>query len=199
MTVMTALHNPDAEQLHLWTIQQHEAWEKLRDSGVLRADGRRIWRDFRPAYRWLIAQMHLRLGSCAARYPLWAWHRPKPDLRHGGHLPPGSHGLRIEFVIPAARVLLFGYDAWHAVLNGWYLSLTEAEDGRWEEKLRKRNADRKRLPTDLQAEMEESWERVFDLPALDESGWVGSAPYVQAVLEEIRLEEVRDVKPFVAR
>jgi hypothetical protein len=199
MIVMAALHNPEAEQLHLWTIQQYEAWGVLRDSGVLRADGRRIWRDFRPAYRWLIGQMHLRLGSPAARYPVWAWHSPKPDLRHGGHLPPGSQGVRIEFVIPTARVLLFDYDAWHAVLNGWYLSLTEAEDGRWEEKLRRRSANRKRLPSDLQAEMEASWERVFDLPALDESGWVGSVRYVQAVLEEIRLEEVREVTPFIAR
>jgi hypothetical protein len=199
MTLMAALHNSDSEQMRLWTIQRHEAWEVLRDSGVLRADGRRIWREFRPAYRWLICQMHLRLGSPAVRPPIWAWRRPKPDLRHGGHLPPGSRGVRIEFVIPVARVLLFSFDAWHAVLNGWYLSLTEAEEGRWEERIRKWSADRNRLPSDLQAEMEASWERVFDLPALDKSGWVGPVRCIQAVLEEIRLEEVREVTPFIAR
>ena len=174
---------------------------ELRDllASVLRADGQRIWRGFLPAYRWLIGQMHLRLGSSVAGYPIWAWRRPKPDLRHGSHLPSGSHGVRIELVIPAVRVLLFSFDAWHAVLNGWYLSLTEAEDDRWEEKLCKRSADRNRLPSDLQAEMEASWERVFDLPALDKSGWIGPSRYVQAVLEEIRLEEVREVTPFVAR
>jgi hypothetical protein len=193
------MRSATAKLLHLWTIQRFEAWEVLRYSGVLRADGRRIWRHFRPAYRWLIGQMHKRMGSPVNTYPVWAWQHPKPDLRQGGHLSPGAHGVRIEFVAPAERVLLFDFDAWHAALNGSYLSLTEAEDAMWEEKLHGRCADRNRLPSDLRAEMEASWERVFDLRALHDSGWTGSAQYVQAVLKEIRLDEVREVRPFVAR
>ena len=194
--------------MRLWTIHCADAWAAAQRRGVLRADGRRITlRDLRPAYRWLMDQMRCRLSGYAGRYPVWAWSAPKPDLRWRAHLPPGTPGVRVEFVAPADAVLLSDFDAWHIVLARDYLALTEEEDEAWEGRARAATGmDFPRfeaLPSDLQAEVRASWERIFDLDALNAAPlWHADrndTQFVQAVLEEVRLDQVVRVTPFVAR
>ena len=187
-----------AQEVTLWTIQSIEAWERCRRTGVLIADGRRACAAFRPAYRWMRRQAAARIAGYSGGPLLWAWLRPRPDLRCGAHLPKGRRGVRIEFVVPAARILCSDFDAWHQVLNQWYLSLSEEEDDVWDRSLPK-HWSFGRLPDDKRREMEKSWERVFDLDLLSASKWTGPVTHVQAVSERVFLGEITRVDHFIAR
>ncbi len=146
--------------------------------------------------------MQLRIPGATGRFPIWAWAWPMPDLRRTAHLPPGTPGVRIEFVAPRSAVLLSDFDAWHQVLNHAYLALTEAEADAWESR-----AGRGRfvsaLSPSLQAEIEESWTRIFDLPALlaapEWHGGHAERQFIQATIEELPVTDVRSVRPFIAR
>lgn len=185
--------------MKLWTIQHQSAWEKAEATGILKADGRRIEPDFRPAYRWLIEQMRQRLPDYRDNYPVWAWAQPKPDLRRPWHLRTGTLGVRIEFAADPDQVLLSHFDAWHAVLNDWYLSTSEADDDRHWQALQ----DNKNNPAELRilrAELEASWERVFDLELLaSNKDWWGESEIVQATLGHVCLDQVVKIDYFTAR
>lgn len=186
--------------MRLWTIQDPRVWEVLRETGHFRADGRRVYKWFRPAYRWMVGQMERRLpGYHKGRYPVWAWHTPKPDMRMSGYrLAPGEEGVRLTLEIPdgeaADRVLLSGFDAWgwHA-LNNWYLWLSD-EEYEWWTDLAGEHRHETQVPGHLQEMIHRSWERVFDLKALDEAARmdpeVYATPRVQATFGEIRLDDV---------
>jgi hypothetical protein len=159
----------------LWTVQHRGAWERAQRRGSLRGDGRFVPRGWRPAYRWMRRQMTLR--GCAPRarrysalddlalFPVWAWYRPRPHVRRAGHLPADTPGVRVEFVAPAHRVLLSDFAAWHCILNDGYLAWDEAEDADFRSRHGGRTRPRERTPG-CQAEVEASWERIFDLAAL---------------------------------
>jgi hypothetical protein len=86
----------------------------------------------RPAYDWMVGQLEQRVKNYPCnKYPIWAWYHPKPDLRLSGHLPRGTSGVRVEFLVSSDRVLLSDFEAWHAVLNCWYLSLSDEESENW--------------------------------------------------------------------
>jgi len=113
----------------LWTIQSNECFNKLIKDGVLHADGRRVIKIYRPAYRWMIQQMKKRLLKSLAGYPLWGWYRfsdvknIKPDLRSKAMRHWGPKGIKyhlIKFEIDDDLVLLSRWDHWHSVLGGWY-------------------------------------------------------------------------------
>jgi hypothetical protein len=166
----------------LWTIQREAAALRLERTGTLWADGRRVCKAYRPAYRWIVAQMGERIGPPPARirYPIWAWRiwtprSPTPDLRSRGHLPPGTRGVRIEFEAAADRVLASDFDGWHAVLNHPFGAEHERDD-------------------------ERGWGAIFDLGG-------GRSDYradpfersVQATLWSLELHQVHAMTRFVAR
>jgi len=130
---------------------------------------------------------------------VWAWHKPKPDLRRSGHLEKGAPGVRLELLVPADRALLSDFDAWHCVLNRWYLALTGEEYARWESRLPEGHRPGDELPPELEREMRASWKRIFDLELLAKSEWVTGGQRVQAALERIELADVVGVREFVAR
>lgn len=112
-------YNPE---MRVWTIQSVPAFRRLKKSGILFADGRRCWRCFRPAYRWMMAEMSERLPRYNGRHPLWLWVRwlpesPKPDLRSTGHAWPGTRCVRLELEISAESIVQFDHDLWHIPLN----------------------------------------------------------------------------------
>lgn len=202
--------------MRLWTIQHEAVLDVLRERGVFRADGRRIMRDFREAYAWLREQVKARVRGAKGRPLIWAWHQPKPDLRHTGLLYTGTPGVRIELEVPDDRVLLSDFDGWHFRLSRHYLPTSrkdgEAFDRRWGDELVKVMGDRrfrdlKVSETDaiLLDEREASWERMFDLPLMAElfrdPEMVGPdrEPHVQAVLEHFTADEIRGVTHFKAR
>lgn len=181
-----SLSKPPAA-LRLWSIQTLPAWQRLLDEGRLTGDGRRAEaKVFRPAYRWMMAQMAERVTDYRGGFPIWGWYRPKPDLRCAGLLMPGTEAVRIELSVSADRALLSDFDSWHAVLNLHYLSRSENEDNAM-------------YAIATLEQKRQSWQRIFDLRARPYSPWCGSLSYVQAVVEEIRLSDVLSVRHFVAR
>jgi hypothetical protein len=171
----------------------------------LLAHGRLIgrWRFIDPyhvqAYRWMVAAMRRRGIDTRGRPPVWAWHsfnpplRRKPDLRSSYSLTtPGTRAVRLVIDVPDRLVLLSDFEAWHAVLNNWYLSFSEAEHDRKEAL-----EDRGRLTRSM---IESSWNRIFDLRAGDPV-WRGEPDerQIQACLPYLTASWVLETTPFRAR
>ena len=123
-------------EMKVWTIQTQEAWQRLKDTATLRISEEHIEpKELLPAYRWMAAQMKVRIGPPPAgvEYPIWVWYQyrdaahPRPDLRHRAHLPPGTAGVRLECEVAEESVLLSDFDLWHSVLNERYLARSDAE------------------------------------------------------------------------
>lgn len=187
-----------SDRVRLWTIQSVRAWEMLQRNGVLRADGRRIsFSDFRPAYHWMMAQMRARVPGYGGRYLIWAWQHQQPDLRYAEHVPRGTRAVRLECMLPRDRVLLSDFDGWHFVLNRTPFTWNAREDRWWERRLA--GVSYSALAPDLRAEVERTWERIFELRRPRGSRvWLGSLE-VQATFEELSLHEVVRATPFVGR
>jgi hypothetical protein len=202
-----ALLDHGEEAVRLWTIMPAAAWEAFRQRGVHRGDGRRVYRPMLPAYRWLMAQMARRIPGYAGRFPVWAWRHPKPDLRRTAHLMPGTPGVRIEYLAPAASVLCSDFEGWHYVLNRWYLTPLGQDWQDWDRRVEAAtgnpHAGFDDLPAHLRSEVLRSWEAIFDLAAMQQKWTTQSneptAIEIQAVLEEIRLDQIVTVTPFTAR
>ena len=193
--------------MRLWTIQHPKVYDALRERGVYRADGRRAMQWYRPAYRWMMEQMKSRLPGYSGHYPVWAWHTPKPDMRMSSYRAPAHEPVvRLTLEIPdeeaSRRVLLSGFDAWgwHA-LNNWYLWLSDEEYEWWTGAAGEHRFEEE-LPPRLQEVVHRSWERMFDLDALDEAARQDPEVYsplrVQAAFGEIRLDDVAKVEHFRA-
>ena len=190
--------------MRLWTILEEDGWRRLETDGVFRTDGARTEPYFRPAYRWMTAQMTRRLGPApgGVEWPAWAWARApgrlRPDLRERGHLPRGTKGFRLELEIAPERALLSDFDAWHLVLNGGYYAPSEAAAADFDRRLAA--IPRAQRSAVARAETEQSWERIFDLDSGDPD-WCGRSVDngVQACLWEIVKADVRRVDAFTAR
>ena len=180
----------------LWTIQHEDAWRSAQGTGFLRADGRRQWRDFRAAYRWMEHEMRRRVGEPprGVRHPIWAWQQyenervRRPDLRRSGHLPSGTRGVLVEFTASADQVLLSDFELWHYVLNRWYLPQTPSEAAAM-------LADTLSVP-----DPESSWQRIFDLDwHLEDIAVSRPEKTIQATIWHVPLGAVRSVREFRAR
>lgn len=184
--------------MKLWTVQRPQALDLAKKRGYLAGDGRRIWSLFRPAYNWLRQQMRLRIHGCQGHWPIWAW-ESKPDLRQGGLDTRGTKCVLLTLEIPAERVLLSDFQAWHFVLNGWYLPLTQQEEklfepGRdhyWDPKSNLTSKEKKIIAT--------SWERIFDLKKIYQSPGFQGDRDVQAVTESVQLSEIIAIREFIAK
>lgn len=200
--------------MKLWSIMPPLAWERLQRDLVLRADGRRANRVLRSRYLWMHEQMRARkVPTDGRRYPLWAWVDPKPDLRHRGHLKPGTSAFCVEMVVDSRRALLSDFDGWSFVLSRDLVALTHAErDDFVSRKFALKGAARARglPPAEVQGEtwaalggeIQASWPRIFDLAAMDAYFAVelpSRGRCVQACLDEFRLEDVVTATPFTAR
>ena len=144
-------------------------------------------------------QMARRVPGYTGGFPVWFWHSPKPDLRCAGHRSAGERGVRIELELPRERVLLFDFQSWHCVLNRWRLSLSERESKEWDRRTKGLDQHRAPLPAPLEAELQATWERVFDLDRLRCARLWGPINEIQGVTEYVRLEEVRGVTEFLAK
>lgn len=189
--------------MHLWTIQPAHVWNLLQNRALLYVDNSQKYRGFiPPAYRWLQSQLIRRLPGYCGHLPWWAYcHRP--DLRRHRHLrPKGVTEVRLELEISEERVLRFPGWAWHRVFCADYLATTREEYDDWISELRKAvpNEETWPLPEPWRLRLEASWERLFsaELPLLD---WDESSPwsrtvYLEAVFEQLRLKDVRNVTFF---
>jgi hypothetical protein len=181
--------------MRVWTIQTTEVWAALDSGKTWRTSDVPEEASWAPAYRWMAQAMRQRIGAPASRHqmPVWVWcqwrgaARPRPDLRARGHLPAGTSGVRIELELDETRLLRSDFELWHYVLNGWYLPTSHADEREFDAR-----PDRRRI--------EPSWQRIFDLEWRNRRYTaVRTAKAIQGVTWELRPDDVRGVKAFVAR
>ena len=119
-------------------------------------------------------------------------------------MPRTERGVRIEFEIDGAFVLLSDFELWHYVLNYWYLPPSSAEGQAFEAELAEHGLDFHRTkpladPVFDKA-IRETWERIFDMEWAEEDLAVPRAEKsIQAAFWELALEDVRRVDQFTAR
>ncbi|AIF53533.1 DUF3841 domain-containing protein [Pelosinus sp. UFO1] len=200
----------------LWTVQTYEVWQKMQEVGYLRGNVAHVEEDWISCYQWMIEQMRLRIKEPshdnAYSHPVWAWYqwkndkKKKPDLRSSALLRRGEKGVLIEFEIEQDSVLLSDFELWHFVLNYWYLPSSLQDMNQFEEALRKINLSfyrQKPLPNkDFHMKIVRSWEKIFDLDWVDDEQEITSTQNdksIQATMWEVRLEQIRSVREFVAK
>lgn len=192
--------------MRLYHFCNQSAYEALQRRGYLIGDGRRADRHLRDSnsrpYHWMAEQMRKRLPPKPARagaFPVWAWHthdgKPVADLRKRGFGLKGERTVRLALEVPSDLVLLSDEEDWYCVLNGWFVTATEAESDLWDER-------EKIWPQEqFQAAMRESWEKIFDLNRPQDPNWGRPGPprYVQACFWLLAASMVVDERWFIPR
>lgn len=187
--------------MRLWTMQPIEVYDVLLKDGVFRCDPAKIPEpSFAASYGWLIDKLDKKdKKPNNVQLPIWAWYRydgkeKKPDLRHSAFGVHGEKMVCIELEIPENKVLLSDFDAWHYVLNDWWLDGSHCEED-WD----KNHAWFQTLSSDEQNKIKvQSWEKIFDImPYKNE--WTSKGYYVQAVFWELKKEYIKKVQHFTAR
>lgn len=93
----------------------------------------------------------------------------------------GLECVLLEVELREEDVLISDFEAWHCVLNRWYLL--------WEDE------DEDQPPLSIK----ESWERIFELERLQSDPmWKTSSPMYQGVTGKIPVEQVISVTEFIA-
>ncbi|MGL5257959.1 MAG: DUF3841 domain-containing protein [Proteocatella sp.] len=203
--------------MKLWTIQSYEAYEILRNTGVLRADKNYIFDDnFCYAYKWIIEKMQSKsiILPKNVEYPIWAWYQwegkhKRLDMRQSGYATRGEKIVQLTIEIDSKDVLLSDFDLFHYVLNYWYLAIDEEDDRAFE--LEYKNLgfeydDLKNLSIQnesmryLRNKIENSWNNIFDLEKEDEYIYGRkSQKSIQATFGELKLEQVVKSEIFIAK
>ncbi|SHN00532.1 protein of unknown function [Anaerosporobacter mobilis DSM 15930] len=175
----------------LWTIQHKSAYEKMRKSGVLRANEAHLCDDsFTEAYLWMSGQMTKRIGNSpeGVIFPVWAWYkwegeRKRLDMRaHGRHWgTKGSPIVLLTVDVPENFVLLSDFDYWHVVLNNGDIIFPHCEEAIYS-----------------QEEKKKSWENIFDIDC-SYDGEQHQYLTTQATLWEMRWEWVIKAENFISR
>ena len=194
----------------LYHLLGEDAYSHLLRKGYVKGDGRRVMRELKEPYQWLVREMHKRIPSTKKdKYPVWAWYYPKPDLRWSGLFgPPKTKAWRLEIELPDEHVLLSDYNLWHLPLNGGYIS--ETPDEEWPEdgsdppdladfdrRLKEAgiyhthySPRRKLLPEPFYSELLKTWEKVLDCE---------NSTDIQATFWKFTLDDVRSATPFISR
>lgn len=170
--------------IRLHTIQTEAAWRAAQERGYLVGDPHHAEPFFLNAYGWMRFQMAERLDAYSGDYPVWAWLK-RPNMRQWSYEREPS--VMVVAEVPRGRMLLSDFDAWHSVLNHWWISINEEEDERFEAE---------KMP------VEDTWHRVFDIvggePGTDRR-WNGSKDWLQACVDRIYVREVVRVTPEQGR
>ncbi|GAB2722762.1 DUF3841 domain-containing protein [Arthrobacter bambusae] len=190
----------DATVLLLHTLQTADAFEELLSTGRILPDLARATEEFLDAYVWMYRQMEERLPT-RGEGALWLWAKiGRRDLVDNCRLARGKVLLTCR--VPRERALLSEFDDWHRVLNGSLnvLALPGESDDAYSARF---NAlyddffDRvgaagvghdsvSTWPEDLRAEIEASWESIFD------TANYRRVSYWQATVHELSAEDVTD-------
>lgn len=191
--------------MKLWTIQPIEVLQEIEEKGYFICNPQKSknidFGNFSTAYNWLITQMNSRIKDKPSNvsYPIWAWHtrdwkHKKPDLRQSGYDTSGTKCVCIEVEIPDKDVLLSDFDAWHFVLNDWWLDDSQNED-EWDYNHNWFD----NLPTDKQNELKlNSWQKIFDLTPVD-SDWKCNGRYIQATFWKLNKKNITKIQYFTAK
>lgn len=168
-------------RVRLYTIQTADAWAAARKHKRICREGKSgIEPEYLNAYDWIIGQLKTRIAGYVGRYPYWAW-KERPDLRSrrrfGGR---GDRLVLVEFEADTNDILESHFEAWHYVLNNWYLP-KDFRSLRLNEKV-------------PQNEKVASWQRIFDIK------WVlkkfGKNTTTQVCVECINSEDIISERYF---
>lgn len=195
--------------MRVWTILDEKGMSSLEGKGVLRCDAQRVDRDRKRAYAWIAGKLSEKAGPApkGVRFPMWTWAawdagrgRTRPDLRSSCHLPRGTKGFRLELEVDPGRVLQSDFEAWHAVLNGWFLGKDEAEDEGFDAEMKAAGVRWGwPYPEPFASKVVASWDRIFELGPPAPTHFHRDPPDVQGVLWEIRRADAVKVDSFVGR
>ncbi len=188
-----------APRLLLHTVIDHDGYETLRSTGVVRAEPRRAPADFEEAYAFMRAEHMRRIPGSTGGPLLWGWARTTrkhlvDTVRDTARWEERPQVL-LTCQLPRERVLLSEFVAWHAVLNRCLavddlpLEAQEAAvDAFFEELDRDSLGDvpLAQWPPALRDRVLGSWRRIFDQCAQPRrSTW-------QACVEHLQAGEVLD-------
>lgn len=194
---LTVAADPSADVLTLHTIQTASAYRILVADGVLCGESWLGEPEFQEAYSWMLRQMDERDIPGPRGRMLWLYASTRRNvLRYNAGGARGEVMLTVR--IPRDQALISDLQDWHAALNRYlHVPLIPGESySSWEERwtsLEEAFSARAgpyyswplpRWPDDLRAELETSWEAIFD-PAT----WVEGRT-LQATLRELRAEDV---------
>lgn len=175
----------------LWTIQHISAFDKMKITGVLRANEKYIDSDFKKSYNWIAKQMSKRIGKPpkSVKYPVWAWYqfegkRKRPDMRfHARHwAEKGTPIVLMTIDVPDKLVLLSDFDYWNVVLSNGEIIFPFDESAVYSQK-----------------EKEKSWENIFDITCSFTGEEKHKSITTQATIWEIKNEWVKKVEYFICR
>ena len=186
----------------VWSIQPINVYEQILKTGYYHCDGRKVDKFFRESYQWLCKEMIEKIGAPpkGVKYPVWAWHtrnfkHKKPDLRNASYSFRGDKMVCLELQIPDNEILLTDFDAWHFVLNKWYLNTNC-----WDEETY--DKDHECLDSlsqeQREIEIEKSWQGIYNLNP-KETDWNCRGKYIQATFWEIKKENIKNVRFFTAK
>jgi hypothetical protein len=186
--------------MKLWTIHPTIVWELLNKQGCYYGVKDFVYDDemFLSAYDWMKKQLVIKTGIYKEHYPVWAWYK-RPDLRYSGHLSKGTKGVLIECEINEGDVLLSDFELWHYVLNYWYLPMSMKDMHKFEKELKSKRLSyykQKPLPEPYNKTIEDSWQRIFNLDWYKKNI---ADKKIQAVFWELKLDQAKKVKEFVAK
>lgn len=192
--VLAALRAEPGTPIRIWSVQHRDALSVARQTGWLSGNHRFAFARHTDAigqvedpghpspYDWMRERMAELMPTFSGDYPVWGWlKRPSTRPSIWGEAA-GEATVLVSAIVPRHRILLSDFDDWHAVLNDWYLSRTEAEDSEVE-------AAGGATP----AQRRESWLRVFETGSLrsaEEMQWRGPGLFVQACIDRIHLSEI---------
>ena len=190
--------------MKLWTIQPKKVLEIILSKGSFSCDenNKKFQNDFKSSYDWLVSKMDSRgiYHPEELSYPIWAWYRydgknELPNiLEDEDYFSKEEKYVWIELEVPIKEVLLSDYNAWHYVLNKWYL-----DDSKNEEEWTKIQEEYDAKPFDeRETLMIKSWDKIFNIDIfeiINEEGntWISNGKNVQATFWKIKKEYVKNV------
>lgn len=203
----------------LWTIQNSLAYEKMMETGILKANEDYLFceDELRFAYDWITQKMHEQgiIAPEGINYPVWAWYqwegkRKRRDMREGGYANRGEKIVQLTIEVPDKDVMLSDFDCFHYVLNYWYLPASmedsDAFDKEYDDSgyscndLQDMSIQTKEMRK-LREKIEKSWDRIFDLEHEDGNLIYGlnSTKSIQATFWQLKPEQVIRAETFIAK
>jgi hypothetical protein len=177
--------------IQAWIILQRGAWDLLQAEKVITCPQSFAAADenFTPAYAWLRRKMEC-AGLKAPSHgltPWWCWVQ-----REGDHPMPFSEDIAglhspvvLELSLPADLVAISCFDAWHWVLNRWYLHDSAEDEQAFAESQTGAGDEQETL-----RRKEASWDRVFDLTQMLGTPTLLSERSLQGCFWQLNLEHV---------
>lgn len=195
--------------MRLWSVQTENVYNTVMKTGYCIVDERKaeclydndgkLDESFKRSYDWLVDRMTEKIGKPDnVVLPWWAYYKSEgirdlklENLNYYG--TPGKEYILLELEVPDEEVVLSDLDAWHFVLNNWWLdgSLSEEEwekNNRWIETLK---------PDERQKVKNESWNRIFDIEPF-ENDWMAKGQSVQATFWILKKEYIKTHEKFTA-